>query len=110
MDIGADVGGSPQRRGFLQEAINSRLLEPVLAFPLLPLKFDLVLPYLFFALGLTLYPPFELPHAVFPVFELGRGDDIDRDLCDHTLDRPGFAVLPGAPLLLALVASHDRET
>jgi hypothetical protein len=71
--------------------------------PLLPLKFDLVLPYLLFALGLTLYPPFELPHAAFPVLELGYRDDLDRDVRHHVLERRVFGILPGRALPLALI-------
>ncbi|WGD48594.1 hypothetical protein QA641_23355 [Bradyrhizobium sp. CB1650] len=53
---------APQHRGFLKEAVNSRLLAP---------------------------------QKVFPILELGRGDDLDRDLCDHVLERRVFVVLPG---------------
>jgi hypothetical protein len=103
LDVGADLGGAPQGRRLLQEAINSRLLQPLQALPLLPLKFDLVLPYLLLGLGLSLYPPFELPHPAFPVLELGYRDDLDRDVRHLVLDRRDFGILSGRALPLALI-------
>lgn len=43
MDIGADVGGPSQGLGFLQEAVNSRLLQPLHPLAFLPLEFELLL-------------------------------------------------------------------
>lgn len=76
----------------------------------MPFQLDLMLPYLLFAFGLTLYPPFEPPHAAFPVPELGYCDDLDSDVRHHVLERRVFGILPGRPLRLALITFDDGKS
>jgi hypothetical protein len=85
------------------------LFELPLAFLLFALALQLMLPRILLQLVLAPHAPLKCADTIFAINDLGRGDDLNSDLLNKTLDAAPFPVLPGPPLLVPVGYGENGE-